>query len=94
MVRHAWKSWERITRSSGVKSRNPGILEKTLSGKGDLTFVWIPQNAGSFQLVLDVVSQNKKPFQITKSLKTVDLRTIIERSNFQVLKKCQFDKIR
>ena len=69
------------------------VLKKLLKGEKNLQFIWIPRQAGAFQLVVDAASENRDRIRVTKSFQVVDLSDITSRANFRVLKRCQFDKI-
>ena len=77
-----------------LNQKKESVLKKLLKGEKNLQFIWIPRQAGAYQLVVEAASENKDVIRVTKSLQVVDLSDIISRANFRVLKKCQFDRIR
>jgi hypothetical protein len=69
------------------------VFQKTIPDKQDPSFVWIPDRAEEFKLVIEINSKNKKGLIIEESFDVIDVDKILEDYYYRLQKLSQADRV-
>lgn len=72
------------------KSKNK-VFEKLIKNREPLSFVWIPDKPGTYDVVIKVNSKNQKKFKVEQNFNVVDLDKILRKYLFKLQKECKLD---
>ena len=65
------------------------IFEKIITHDQMMSFVWIPEQPGTYRLTLDIKARNKKNMSIQKKIKITDGAEIIRVFTSKILRECR-----
>jgi hypothetical protein len=69
------------------------VFQKTIPDKQDPSFVWIPDRAEEFKLVIEINSKNKNGLIIEESFDVIDVDKILEDYYYRLQKRSQADQV-
>lgn len=64
------------------------IFNKELGKDQDLSFVWIPEEPGSYKIVLEMDAENKKELKTEKDFEVVDIDRIVKQYYYELQRDC------
>lgn len=74
------------------KSKN-NVFEKLIKKREALSFIWIPDKAGNYDMIVKVNSKNQNKFEVEQNFNVVDLDKILKKYLFKLQKECKLDLI-
>lgn len=69
------------------------VFQKFIPDKQDPSFVWIPDKAEEFKLVIEINAKNKKGLIIEEPFDVIDVEKILEQYYYQLQKQSQADRV-
>jgi hypothetical protein len=69
------------------------VFDKTVSYKEDPSFVWIPNKAVEYKLIIEINAKNKKELRIEEPFKVTDVEKILKRYYYHVQKFSMEDQL-
>jgi hypothetical protein len=69
------------------------VFDKTISHKQEPSFVWIPEKASEYKLVVQIEAKNKKGLRIEKSFNVTDVDKILNHYYYHLQKYSKADQV-
>ncbi|MCU0288468.1 MAG: PQQ-like beta-propeller repeat protein [Acidobacteria bacterium] len=69
-----------------LDTENKHIFEKIINSKDDPSFIWIPNRATTYRLVVEINAENRKSFLIEHSFDVIDVENLLLQYYYQLQK--------
>jgi len=76
-----------------VNHAGQSVFDKTISHKKNPSFVWIPEKAMEYKLVVQIDAKNKKGLRVEKSFNITDVEKILKHYYFHLQKYSKADQV-
>ena len=69
-----------------LDTENKSVFEKNIAYKDDPSFVWIPNRAMAYKLVVEINAENKKGLMIEHAFEVIDVEKLLSQYYYQLQK--------
>jgi hypothetical protein len=76
-----------------VNHAGESVFDKTISHKQNPSFVWIPEKAMEYKLVVQIDAKNKKGLRVEKSFNVTDVEKILKHYYYHLQKYSKADQV-